>query len=597
MFMFSLILLGLCERSFKIVGNEFYLDGKPFRYISGSFHYFRQHPDSWDSTIRKMANGGLNAVQTYVPWNLHEPQKGQFNFDGSADLERFLQTCAKYNMHVILRPGPYICAEWDFGGFPYWLLKEEGIVFRTNNSIYLRHCDDWLSVLYDKVRPYMHHNGGNIIMVQVENEYGSYNHCNKEYMKHLADFARLKLGHQTFLFTTDGPSTGFLRCGTIPDEVFVTVDFGVGDPTTPFANQRKYNNGYGPYVNSEFYPGWLDHWGEPHNTVSPESIADCLVKMLDMGANVNFYMYIGGTNFGFYNGANGGTSEYTPDPTSYDYDAPLNEAGDMTYKWSVIRDVIKKYRSDIPTYDVENTTKKAQPVVELTEGVSLFDVLDQIATNRVEGSEVPLYMEDFDIPFGFALYRRNISGGLLSIPQVHDRAYVYVNGEEKGVLQRMHETDFQVPEGELAILVENQGRLNFGTEFVEKKGLPKGVKLDSVALKTWDNIGFDLEKVRDIQFTKSLPPRGPAFYRGTFYVYEVTDTYLNPTGWTKGVVFINGQNIGRYWTIGPQLTLYVPGQFLKHGENEIIVFELAETNDIPTIFFDGYPQIDIPVKM
>ena len=594
--MLLLLVSALCERSFKVIGNEFYLDGKPFRYISGSFHYFRQQPDSWDATIRKMANGGLNAVQTYVPWNLHEPRKGEFNFEGIADLERFLNTCAKYNMHVILRPGPYICAEWDFGGLPYWLLKEPGIVFRTNETVYMKHCDDWLNVLYAKIRPYMHHNGGNIIMVQVENEYGSYKRCNKAYMKHMADMARLGLGHETFLFTTDGPNNALLRCGTLPDDIFVTVDFGVGDPTDGFTNQRWYNHDLGPYVNSEFYPGWLDHWGEPHQRVSAESVAECLKTMLDMGASVNFYMYIGGTNFGFYNGANGGSKEYTPDPTSYDYDAPLSEAGDMTTKWQVILDVIKNYRSDIPTYDVQNSTKHAYGRVNFTQGVSLVDVLDDIATNRVEDSQEPLLMEDFDIPFGFALYRRKVSAGTLYMPQVHDRAYGYVDGKLKGIVQRTQEANVEVTDGELEILVENQGRLNFGTEFVEKKGLPSGVKLNSARLTNWDNIGFDLEKVGNIKFTENLPVVAPAFYRSIFYVYTPRDTFLNPTGWKKGVAFVNGHNIGRYWTRGPQLTLFVPSQFLKAGANELVIFELETPSDVAAMTFDDTPQIDIPIN-
>ena len=592
--MFALLAaFALCERSFKIVGNEFQMDGKPFQYISGSIHYFRQQPSAWDSTIRKLANGGLNCVQTYVAWNLHEPHKGEFNWEGNADLIKFIETCAKYGIYVILRPGPFICAEWDFGGLPYWLLKEEGMVFRSSDEVYLRHVDDWFKVLFAKIKPHMYMNGGNIIMVQIENEYGSYTTCDQAYLKHLADVTRDLLGKDTLLFTTDGPGEGYLKCGSIVSEAYATVDFGCGDPTGGFELERRWNGGSGPYVNSEFYPGWLDHWGEKHARVDAESVASSLDKMLSMGGNVNFYMYLGGTNFDFFNGANGGSNQYQPDPTSYDYDAPLSEAADMTWKWGRILDVIKKYRSDIPTYEVSNSTKKAYGKVTFTEGVSMWDVLEDIATNSVKGSDKPVNMEDFDIDFGFTVYSTTAQAGTLNLPKVHDRAYVFVDKNRKGIVQHAAEKPVDIPAGKLDILVENQGRLNFGGEFVEKKGLVQGATVNGQNPGKWDNIGFNLKKYKNIKWTSTLPTGGPAFYRGKFQVDEVADTFLNPTGWTKGVAIINGHNCGRYWTIGPQLTLFIPAEFLKVGENELIIFEYEKLDAVGPMTFDDTPQIDI----
>ena len=580
-----------CERSFKIEGDWFMMDGKKFQYVSGAFHYFRQHPENWESTLRKMANGGLSVVETYVPWNLHEPHKGEYYFDGFADIERWLKLVDKYNLYVILRPGPFICGEWDFGGLPYWLHKEKSIQYRRSDPVYLQHVDEWFTVLFDKLKPYFYVNGGRIIMVQVENEYGSFNACDQTYLQHIVDFLRTTLGPDVQLFTTDGPTEQMLQCGTIVPQAYATVDFR-GDPTSPFQLERRWNGGHGPYVNSEFYPARHDSWGEKHNVQDAESLCASLDKLLSMGGSVNFYMYFGGTNFGLWNGANGDLTYYKAQPTSYDFDAPLSEAGDMTWKWSKVLDVIKKYRSDIPTYEVANSTKKAYGKVTFTEGVSLWDTLDAITTNSVMGTEKPLDMEDFDIAFGYAIYRTKTNGGVLKMPAVCDRAYVFVDRKRAGVVQHIQEKDVPIEAGTLEILVENQGRINYGPEFAQKKGLIKGATVGTETLK-WDNIGFDLEKIGNVKWTKELPTGTPAFYRAVFNVDEVADTFLNPSGWTKGVVFINGFNCGRYWTIGPQLTLFIPSHLLHVGENELIVFEQEKMDAITSMSFDDVHQISI----
>lgn len=580
------------ERSFKIVGDEFQMDGEPFRYVSGSFHYFRQQPEYWEENIKKMANGGLNAVQTYVAWNLHEPQKGKYNFDGIADIENFIQICQKYNMYVILRPGPYICAEWDFGGLPYWLLNENISILRSSEETYIKHVDDWFKVLFGKLKKYMYHNGGNIIMVQVENEYGAYYACDQVYLKHLCDLTKELLGDETVLFTTDQAYDFMVKCGAIPSEAYATVDFGTGkDPGPIFEQQRKWN-GHGPYVNSEYYPGWLDHWKEAHHTVNASEVAFYLDKMLELGASVNFYMYYGGTNFFYYNGANGDRLSYQADPTSYDYDAPLSEAGDMTYKYGEIRKVIQKYFPNIPEYDVKNTTKKSYGKVTFSQGVSLFDTLDSITKETVKSEQLQTF-EAMGTDFGFVLYSSySKNGGLLNIIHARDRASIYVNKKNVASYFRAEEKTTTIDAGDIDILVENCGRINYGLDFVDYKGLTGGVKLNFFELKNWTARLIPLYNTDGIKFTDDIPKNISAFYRATFNVDEPADTFFNPKGLSKGIAFINGYNIGRYWTIGPQLTLYVPAPLLVKGQNELIVFEIDPVENVPVVSFDDAPQLD-----
>ncbi|OHS97329.1 Beta-galactosidase [Tritrichomonas foetus] len=588
-----LVRFAISERSFKIVGNEFQMDGKPFQYISGSFHYFRQNPEYWEENMKKMRHGGCNCVQTYVAWNLHEPKKGVFNFEGMGDIVRWVELAAKYGIYVILRPGPYICGEWELGGYPYWMLKEENMVVRSSNEVYMKHVTDWFTVLFGKLKPHMYHNGGNIILVQIENEYGSYSTCDQEYLGQLADLTEEILGKETQLFTTDGSGEGYLKCGSIISRAYATVDFGAGDPTWAFELERTWNNGAGPYVNSEFYTGWLDHWGDQHHKTDAESISSSLDKMLSMGGSANMYMYFGGTNFYFYNGANGGKDSYAIDPTSYDYDAPLSETGDMTWKYEKIREVAKKY-FDVPDLDVHNSTKKSYGTLTFTEGISIYDALPTIGVAKAQ-ADTPMTMEDLDVDYGFVLYQTNLgSGGELNIPHVKDRGYVFVNKERQCIIQHAEEKSCQIDGGNLDILVENMGRLNYGYDFWEKKGITDGVKLGDEEVTGWTMTGFNLTNIGELKFTSTLPTKVPSFYKAKFTVDELGDTFINPTGWIRGTVFVNNYNIGRYWNIGPQLTLYIPKYLLKVGENEIIVFDYeSQFDSVPTMSLDDVHQIDI----
>jgi beta-galactosidase len=582
----------VCDRSFKIVGDEFQMDGQPFRYISGSFHYFRQHPDDWETTIQKMATGGLNAIQTYIPWNLHEPSPGCYNFDGSADIVRFLTLCQKYNMYVLLRPGPFICAEWDFGGFPYWLLRElEPFQFRRNDQTYLNFVDGWFSVLFPKLAPFMYHNGGPVIMVQVENEYGLYAACDLDYLRHLALVTRAALGEETVLFTTDPAEIGIDLCSTVTDLMYATCDFGTGgEISVHFQIQRDWNR-HGPSVNSEFYTGWLDHWGEPHHTVDTAAVVRDLDTMLSLNASVNMYMYFGGSNFGFWAGSNGDKNSFSADPTSYDYDAPLSEAADLTYKWGAIRDVIQKYRPNIPSYDVANSTKKNYGSVGFGQSVALWNA-DAIVNVRAQ-NEKPLSFEKLDLAFGFVRYHTQTKGGILNLETVHDIAYVYENLAFVRIVERNENIAVSLNGGDLDVLVASYGRINYGDWFVEEKGLVEGVTLNGESLGGWEHSGFNLSRVSELEWSDVIETGKPAFYRAVFNVAGVADTFFNPKGLSKGVVIVNGFNLGRYWTEGPQLTLYVPGHVLKEGENELIVFEQEGVAEVPVVSFDDTPQIGI----
>lgn len=590
--LFLHIALGLAG-TFEIVGDDFMLNGQKFQIISGSFHYFRQHPSAWEETIKKMANGGLNTIQTYVAWNLHEPQKGVYNWEGMADLLHFIDLCQKYNMWVVLRPGPYICAEWDFGGFPYWLMQMlQENEFRRSNSKFQSALENWLNVLLPKILPKMIYNGGPILMCQIENEYGLYSACDHEYMKWIGKLNKELLGDQAVLFTTD-PAYA-LGCGAVPEYAHACIDFGTGQNIESLFAEQKKVNGHGPYMNSEFYPGWLDHWQEAHHTVSTDAICKDLDKMLSLGASVNFYMYFGGTNFYFYNGANGDHSSYQADPTSYDYDAPLSEAGDMTYKWERILEVIKKYRTDIPHFEVSNSTKRSYGEVKFTEGIKLHDAIQYLDVKQEEG-DFPLTYEELDLDFGYVLYTSESKGGSLMMKKVHDRAWVFVNNKRQGIVEHAKEKAVDIPAGQLDILVEHMGRNNFGGDFVETKGITEGATLNGLPLGPWRHIGFNLKSIDKIKYVSTLPAAGPAFYRGFFNVDQVADTFLNPKGWTKGCAFINGFHIGRYWTVGPQLTLYVPAGILKQGQNELVIFE-TESLELPagaSMTFDDKPQISI----
>lgn len=567
--------------NFKIKDRKFLYNDEEVRLISGSIHYFRVVPEYWRDRLEKLKNCGFNTVETYVAWNIHEPQPDTYNFEGIADIKRFVDIAHELGLFVIVRPSPYICAEWEFGGLPSWLLKDRNMRLRCFYKPFLDRVDKYYDALMEQLRPALCTNGGAIIAMQIENEYGSYGN-DKEYLNYLKE-GLIKRGIDVLLFTSDGPGDLMLQGGTLPD-IYITANFG-SKPEPCFAKLREYEK-EGPLMCCEYWNGWFDHWGEKHHTRDAKDAAVVFEEMLEAGASVNFYMFHGGTNFGFYNGANH-SDVYQPTVTSYDYDCLLTEDGELTEKYYLIKDVISKYNSIPETKLSTDIKKKAYGEVELKESTPLFNVLGDICSPVK--SQYVQSMEEVGQDYGFILYRTQVKGPrkncTMTFMDMHDRSQIYVNGRYKGTMYRNDAEkkmvlDFEEESNTLDILVENMGRINYGPFLKDFKGISENVRLDYQFHYGWTIHPIPLKDVANIDFTtKQENPleEQPVFYKGTFEVEEAGDTFLLMEGWTKGVAFVNGFNLGRYWNIGPQKTLYVPGPLLKKGKNEIVVLELHKT--------------------
>ncbi|QJD88406.1 glycoside hydrolase family 35 protein [Cohnella herbarum] len=562
---------------FELQGNRFIWNGQPIRILAGAIHYFRIVPEYWQDRLLKLKACGFNTVETYVPWNMHEPTEGRFEFGGMADLVRFVETAGELGLHVIVRPSPYICAEWEFGGLPAWLLNYPDIRLRCNDSVYLEKVDAYYDVLLPKLVPLLCTNGGPIIAMQIENEYGSYGN-DKAYLTHLKE-GMIRRGIDVLLFTSDGPEDDMLQGGTLPD-VLATVNFG-SRANEAFAKLQEYQPD-GPLMCMEFWNGWFDHWMKPHHTRDAESVAETLREMMDAGASLNFYMFHGGTNFGFWNGANYG-DRYEPTITSYDYDSPLSECGDTNEKYDKVRAILSEYSNEPPIPVPPSLPKRAYGTVELTEQAPLFGNLERLS--RPVQRVTPEPMERLGQYEGFIVYRTRISGprtqGKLTIQDVRDRAIVYVDGSFVGVSERWDPQTFMldIPEegAVLEILVENMGRINYGPQLKDHKGITEGVRMNNQFQYDWTIHTLPLNDLSGLTFADAnqQPLAMPTFYRGTLEITgECADTFLKTEGWTKGNVWINGFHLGRYWERGPQQTLYVPAPLLKQGDNEVVLFEL-----------------------
>lgn len=562
-------------RRFEI-RDDFYLDGQKIQIISGGIHYFRVVPEYWRDRLEKLKMLGCNTVETYIPWNLHEKEKEKFDFDGMLDITRFVRLAQEVGLMVILRPSPYICAEWEFGGLPYWLLKEDGMRLRCMYPPYLEHVKSYYEKLFEVIAPLQITRGGPVIMMQVENEYGYFGD-DREYLEYMKQLM-ISCGCEVPLVTSDGPWGDAFDCGKI-DGVLQTGNFG-SKGREQFAVMRK-KIGNRPLMCMEFWVGWFDNWGvECHQTGDIEEHVQALDEILSEG-HVNIYMFEGGTNFGFTNGANY-YDVLTPDVTSYDYDALLTEDGQITPKYEAFRQIIGKY---VALPDVELTTKiqrKAYGTLQAVRSTSLFGNLENLS--RTVESVFPQSMEKLDQGYGYILYESELrcEGPLetLRLWGANDRANIFV--DEKPLLtlydrELLTEHTLEEPRkkgDKLSILMENMGRVNFGPNLErQRKGIDGSVQLNGHNHYHWKIYSLPMEDLSGLDFNIPVQKDAPGFYEFIFDADETGDTFLELDGWGKGCVLVNGFNIGRFWEIGPQKRLYIPAPLLKQGKNMILVFE------------------------
>jgi len=561
-----------------IQGDHFALDGQPLQIISGEIHYARVPREYWRDRLKKARAMGLNTISTYVFWNMHEPKPGVYDFSGSLDVAAFIRMAQEEGLYVILRPGPYACAEWDLGGLPAWLLADPDIVLRSGDDKYMRPAERWLHRLGQELAPLQITRGGPIIAVQVENEYGSFGGASKndkEYLQRI--FAAIRnagLG-EALLYTADGGDQ--LPAGTLP-ELHAVVNFGPGEARAEFAKLQKFRPGR-PVMSGEYWDGWFDHWGAKHQVTNAEQQAVELDWTLGQGYSINLYMFHGGTSFGFMSGANFDNGTYEPDVTSYDYDAPVNEFGALNKKYFAFREVIAKHRPGVKMPE----PPAPLPVIEVPE----FDA-EKIAplwSNLPNPSTVeqPRSMETFGQSYGYILYQTTLKSaatGDLVLSGLRSYARIYLNRELIGVLDRRRKQDrIKIDahaDDTLDILVEGTGRINFTTELrSERQGINGPITLAGRELTGWQVFSLPMDDLSTLHFSsleQSKGEIGPAFYQGHFDLQTLGDTFLDTRGWGKGAAWINGHALGRFWNLGPQQTLYVPAPWLKTGPNEVVVF-------------------------
>ena len=565
------------------IGSSFYLDGQEFKILSGAIHYFRIQPEDWYHSLYNLKALGFNTVETYVPWNMHEPKKGQFDFQGILDIEKFLQIAQDLGLYAIVRPSPFICAEWEFGGMPAWLLTED-MRIRSSDASYLQAVADYYDELLPRLVPRLLDKSGNILMMQVENEYGSYGE-DKDYLRAIRQMM-LDRGVDCPLFTSDGPWRATLRAGTlIEEDLFVTGNFG-SKADYNFAQMQEFFDEHGkkwPLMCMEFWDGWFNRWKEPIIKRDPEELAQAVHEVLKQGS-INLYMFHGGTNFGFMNGCSARGVTDLPQVTSYDYDALLDEQGNPTPKYFAVQKMMKTYYPEYP--QMKPLTKKTFELrdIALSEKVSLFETLADLA-QPVE-SLYPVKMEDLGQSYGYLLYRTEASWDAdeekIRVIDGRDRMQLFVDG-------KLMATQYQAEIGQdifvagekkaahrIDILMENMGRVNYGHKFLgdtQRKGIRTGVCKDLHFLLNWQQYPLSFENTENIDFSKGWQSKQPAFYAFDFEMKALKDTYLDLSGFGKGLAFVNGVNVGRFWNVGPTLSLYIPHSLLKEGHNRIIIFE------------------------
>lgn len=607
------------KHELEVRKDGFYIDGEKFFLISGDFHYFRTHPDGWRRRLKLMRDFGMTAVTTYVAWNLHEPERGNYNFEGIADLPRFLKEADEEGLKVVLRCSPYMCAEWDFGGLPAWLLKDRQICLRSSDPKFMSSVSDYFKVLSEKIRPYLATNGGPIILAGVENEYGSFGN-DKKYLKDLANLYR-ECGIDVPFVSANGSDPFKYHNGTLPEN-WNGIDCGatpggIGELDRLISYQPDK-----PPMAGEAWCGNIQFWGRKFQIgLNVDKHAEYLRLALQKNAYVNFYMFCGGTNFAFMNGANRtsiGDEQYIPLMTSYDYDAPISEDGVPREKYFALRDVLDEYLGKpkrphiVPQHEVQSVEN-----VKLTRTAKLFSNLENLTERRVFSQRTQC-MEDLDAYQGFILYTTHIDYTddrirHIKLYDLADRASIYLNGEYLGSIMRDGDNNpdikFRVPKNgaELSILVENCGHTTYGHLMYDRKGLNGNVRFlieneNGTFLYNFANqTGFDirtipLKSTDTVEYTNNLPENDtPTFLCGEFDAKKGVDTFIDMREFSKGVVFVNGYNLGRYWSIGPQMTLYVPGEILKE-HNKVEIFELHRAPESRTVSFIDHALLCEPVK-
>lgn len=569
------------RHSFAFGGQEFLLDGKPFQIISGEIHPARVPREYWQHRIRMAKAMGCNTIAAYIFWNYHEAEPGVFDFQtDNRDLREFFRLIQEEGMWALLRPGPYVCAEWEFGGIPPYLLREPDIKVRCMDPRYMAAAKRYLKRLAAEIRPMLCTQGGPILMVQIENEYGSYGN-DKNYLEALR---KIWLDNKIDVpfFTGDGATPFMLDAGSI-EGAAIGLDPGSGEGA--FA-QATLKNPKVPSFSSETYPGWLTHWGEPWARPGTEGLLKEVRYLLENRKSFNFYVIHGGTNFGFTAGANSGGKGYEPDLTSYDYDAPINEQGRPTEKYFALRELLARHVGQLP--DVPEPIPATEvPDVAMTAFASVWGNLPKPVF-----SVQPKPFEAYEQDYGFILYKTKLIGhksGKLTITDLHDYATVFLNGSYVGSVDRREgQTGIDLPKSDvkdpvLEILVEGMGRINFAQHLIDRKGITDRVTLNGMTLMNWDvyNLPFDEKYVRKLKASPVDETRRGVFFRGVFTLDAAADTFVDMSNYRKGIVWVNGHNLGRYWEIGPQKRLYCPAPWLKKGENTIVVFDLLRNEAKP----------------
>ncbi|MEP7231326.1 MAG: beta-galactosidase family protein [Ginsengibacter sp.] len=566
------------KHKFTLGKEDFLLDGKPLQIISGEMHPARIPREYWRQRIQMAKAMGCNAIAAYIFWNYLETKEGQFDLStGNKNVAEFIRICKEEGMWVLLRPGPYVCAEWDFGGLPSYLLKIPDIKIRCMDTRYMAAVTRYITRLAKEVAPLQCTNGGPIVMVQIENEYGSYGN-DKVYMEALRKLW-LKNGINVPFYTSDGATPYMLEAGNI-DGAAIGLDSG--SDSADFAQATKRNPNV-PAFSGETYSGWLTHWGEKWQRPDTNDLKKEVTFLLENKKSFNFYVVHGGTNFGFTAGANAfSPTAYQPDITSYDYDAPINEQGQPTAKYFMLRNLISKYVS----YKIPEVPKPIAmidvPAVTMKKAQNLFNY-----DVPVIKSPQPKPIEDFGQNQGLVIYKTKLIGhksGKLKIWEPHDYALVFLNGEFIDTVYRDGgKWEVTLPKSDvvdplLEIVVEGMGHINFAQFMIDRKGITDRVTLNGMTLMNWDISLLPMDeafiqyppKLNSKKFKSDKPCN---FFKGEFMLAQTGDSYFDMSNYSKGMLYVNGHNLGRYWNIGPQQRLYCPASWLKKGKNEIIVFD------------------------